>query len=105
MKNAIDLLTERGFIDQTTAPELREHVMKPIRVYLGFDPTAESLHLGNLMGIVALAWFQKCGHTPFALIGGATGRIGDPSGKSVERPLLSEEELSHNVKSLSQFLH
>jgi len=105
MKNVIDLLQERGFIDQITGPELRELVMKPIRLYLGFDPTAESLHLGNLLGIVALAWFQKCGHVPFALIGGATGRIGDPSGKSFERPLLSEEDLARNVKCLTTFFH
>jgi tyrosyl-tRNA synthetase len=103
-KNIIDVLTERGFIDQMTSPHLRDHAGTPIRVYLGFDPTAESLHLGNLVGIVALAWFQKFGHTPYALMGGATGRIGDPSGKSSERPLLGEEELAHNVSNLTRFL-
>lgn len=104
MKTIIDTLIERGFIDQMTSPELREHASGPIKLYLGFDPTADSLHLGNLVGIVALAWFQKFGHTPYALIGGATGRIGDPSGKSVERPLLDEKELAHNVSSLTRFL-
>ncbi len=103
-KNIIDALTERGFIDQMTSPNLRDHALQPIRVYLGFDPTADSLHLGNLVGIVALAWFQRFGHTPYPLMGGATGRIGDPSGKSSERPLLREEELAHNVSSLKRFL-
>jgi tyrosyl-tRNA synthetase len=104
MKNVIDILTERGLIDQMTSPELKEHARHPIKVYIGFDPTAESLHLGNLVAIVALSWFQKCGHTPYALIGGATGRVGDPSGKSIERPQLSEAELKHNVLKLTQFL-
>lgn len=104
MKNVIDALTERGFIDQMTSPDLKEKLAKPSKVYLGFDPTADSLHLGNLVGIVALAWFQKFGHIPYALIGGATGRIGDPSGKSAERPLLDQHELDHNVASLTRFL-
>ncbi len=77
---------------------------KPRTLYSGFDPTADSLHLGNLVGIIALAWFQKYGHTPYALIGGATGRIGDPSGKSNERNFLSDDELAHNVASLTRFL-
>src|SRR3990167_7306782 len=102
--NIIDLLTARGFVDQMTSPELRALTENPIGVYLGLDPTADSFHLGNLMGLMALAWFQKCGHKVYALVGGATGRIGDPSGKSVERPLLSEEELAHNVASLTAFL-
>jgi tyrosyl-tRNA synthetase len=102
--NIIDALTERGFIDQMTSPDLRDHVSKPIKLYLGFDPTSDSLHLGNLVGIIALAWFQKFGHTPYALMGGATGRIGDPSGKSTERPLLSEQELDRNVSSITRFL-
>ena len=104
MKNVIEALAERGFIDQMTSPDLKEKLAKPSKVYLGFDPTADSLHLGNLVGIVALAWFQKFGHTPYALIGGATGRIGDPSGKSAERPLLDQHELDHNVASLKKFL-
>ncbi len=104
MKNVIDALTERGFIDQMTSPDLRDHASRPIKLYVGFDPTADSLHLGNLIGIVALAWFQKFGHTPYAVIGGATGRIGDPSGKSTERPLLEEADLARNVSALTGFL-
>jgi len=103
MKNVIDVLSERGFIDQVTSPDLREAAKKPLKVYGGFDPTAPSLHLGNLMLIMGLAWFQKFGHTPYALIGGATGRIGDPSGKSSERPLLGEDVLQNNVVNLDRF--
>lgn len=105
MKNVIDALVARGFIDQMSHPELREKVEKPIKVYAGFDPTSDSLHLGNLVGIMALAWFQKFGHTPIVILGGATGRIGDPSGKSAERPLLEENVLDENVKKLEKFFH
>jgi len=100
MQNIIDLLQERGFIDAMTSEEIRVCAENPMRVYLGFDPTADSLHVGNLMGIVALAWFQKCGHTPVVLLGGATGRIGDPSGKSVERPLLEEFAIQSNLLAI-----
>lgn len=97
MENVIDILKERGFIDTETSPELRQIAEKPMTVYCGFDPTADSLHLGNLIGIIGLAWFQKYGHTPVALVGGATGMIGDPGGKSVERPFLSPEDLEKNL--------
>ncbi len=103
MKNVIDCLEERGFIDQMTSPDLREHLSNPRKAYVGFDPTADSLHLGNLVGIVALEWMRKCGHTPVVVLGGATGRIGDPSGKSSERPLLDEAALESNVRSIGAF--
>lgn len=103
MKNVIDVLVERGFIDQMTHEELRERVNKPMKAYVGFDPTADSLHLGNLVPIMGLAWFQKFGHTPFAILGGATGLIGDPSGKSRERNLLDQNTLLHNVRCLETF--
>jgi tyrosyl-tRNA synthetase len=105
MKNVIDALAERGFIDQMTHAELRERVNRPICAYIGFDPTADSLHLGNLVGIMGLAWMQKFGHTPYAILGGATGLIGDPSGKSQERNLLDAKTLAHNVGCLEQFFH
>src|SRR5580765_4302887 len=105
MENVIDALTERGFIDQMTHPELRDRVNKPIKLYVGFDPTADSLHLGNLVGIMGLAWFQKFGHTPYVILGGATGRIGDPSGKSTERPFLDDATLDHNVNAIQTFFH
>lgn len=105
MENVISLLKKRGFIDQMTSEELVARAERPLSLYIGFDPTAPSLHLGNLVGILALAWFQREGHTPVVLLGGATGRIGDPSGKSQERPLLSEKELEGNLERLSSFFH
>src|SRR5579872_3470330 len=100
MDNVIDCLKERGFVDAMTSEELQEITSKPIKLYVGFDPTADSLHLGNLMGIMALAWFQRFGHTPVAILGGATGRIGDPSGKSIERPFLDNETIVANIASI-----
>ena len=70
----------------------------PVKGYIGFDPTADSLGVGNLVQIMTLMHFQRAGHQPIALIGGATGMIGDPSGKSQERNLLSEEVLLHNQR-------
>ena len=102
--NVIERLQKRGLIEQMT-PGLAEHLAKPTGVYLGVDPTADSLHLGNLVPIMALAWLRKAGHKVHFIVGGATGRIGDPSGRSIERPLLTEEELTHNVQSISHFLH
>ena len=95
--NVIDCLKERGFIDAVTSEEIREKLKHPLRVYVGFDPTADSLHLGSLVGIIALSWFQRYGHTPVVILGGATGRIGDPSGKSQERPLLDSQTIAYNI--------
>lgn len=109
MQNVIDLLRERGFIEAETSEELRTLCEKPVKVYCGFDPTADSLHLGNLVGIIGLGWFQRCGHTPVAIVGGATGMIGDPSGKSAERQLLTPDIISQNLigirKNLEAVLH
>lgn len=102
--NIIEVLKKRQFIDAMTSQDLTTLVNKPIKFYIGFDPTADSLHLGNLVGIMALTWFQRYGHTPYILVGGATGKIGDPSGKSTERPLLTEELLAHNVESIRKQL-
>jgi len=101
--NVIDCLRARGFIEALTSEELVQAAQKPLKVYCGFDPTADSLHLGNLVGIIGLAWFQKFGATPYVILGGATGRIGDPSGKSTERPLLDETTLQNNMASLRVF--
>ena len=100
METVIDVLEKRGFIDAISSDELREKVKAPLKLYIGFDPTADSLHLGNLVGIVALTWFQKYGHTPVILLGGGTSKIGDPSGKSVERPLIDEELVKKNVDGI-----
>ncbi len=90
-------------------PGTEEQLQKePTAGYIGFDPTADSLHIGNLVQIMTLVHFQRCGHKPLALVGGATGMVGDPSGKSSERNLLSEEALRHNEscvkKQLENFL-
>src|SRR5690348_10153503 len=100
MQDVIDCLQKRGFIDALTSEEIRLVTKNPIKVYVGFDPTADSLHLGNLVGIIALGWFQKFGHTPYVILGGATGRIGDPSGKSVERPLLDSATIAFNISRI-----
>ena len=102
MDNVIDILEKRGLLEAKTSDSIRGHVQKPISVYCGFDPTADSLHLGNLVAIMGLAWFQRCGHTPYVIVGGATGMVGDPSGKRHERPLLDEETIRKNLKGIQQ---
>lgn len=98
----IDALRERNFIDSiSNEEELRQLLSKPTSVFCGFDPTADSLHLGNLVSIMGLAWFQRYGHRPVALVGGATGMIGDPSGKSNERQLLDEKSIETNLVGIS----
>ncbi len=104
MRNVIDVLEERGFIDNMTSEDARALLEKSQRIYCGFDPTSDSLHLGNMVAIMGLAWFQKCGHTPVAIVGGATGMIGDPSGKSHERQLLDETALQKNLEGITQNL-
>jgi len=108
LKNFIEELSWRGMVHDVM-PDTEAHLNETLRsAYVGFDPTADSLHIGNLVPIMLLAHFQRCGHRPIALVGGATGMIGDPSGKSSERNLLDEATLRHNqecVKNqLSQFL-
>ncbi|HEY4832874.1 MAG TPA: tyrosine--tRNA ligase [Waddliaceae bacterium] len=100
MKNILSTLEERGFIESKTGDEINQIVDKPLAVYVGFDPTSDSLHLGNLVGIMGLAWFQRFGHTPIAIVGGATGMIGDPSGKSVERNMLDPTTLKYNLQGI-----
>ena len=109
MKNFIDEIRWRGLIHDEM-PGIEDHLSDSIRVsYTGFDPTSNSLHIGSLVPIMLLAHFQRSGHKPIALIGGATGMIGDPSGKSAERNLLDEETLVNNQaaikQQLSQFLN
>lgn len=103
--NVIRTLRERGLLQDITSAELEALASEEsLMVYCGFDPTAESLHLGNLLGIIVLSWFQRCGHVPVALLGGATGRVGDPSGKSAERPVMSEETIEKNIKAIEMTL-
>lgn len=108
MKNLIEELQWRGLI-QDIIPETEELLMKEkVSGYIGFDPTSDSLHIGSLVPIILLMHLQKAGHKPYALIGGATGMVGDPSGKSAERNMLSMEQIDLNVagvkKQLSKFL-
>src|SRR5665213_3000861 len=100
--NIYEELEWRGLVaDCTDAPELRKRLdASPITLYAGFDPTADSLHVGNLVPLLALRRFQLLGHFPIAVAGGATGSIGDPSGKTQERQLLTKEILSANIAAV-----
>lgn len=109
LKNFVEELKWRGMIHDVM-PETEEHLMERMRsAYVGFDPTADSLHIGNLVPIMLLSFYQRCGHKPVALVGGATGMIGDPSMKNSERNLLDEETLKKNQEGvrnqLSEFLN
>ena len=108
LKNFVEELKWRGMIHDVM-PDTEMHLTEQMRsAYIGFDPTADSLHIGNLVPIMLLAFYQRSGHKPIALVGGATGMIGDPSGKSNERNLLDEKTLHHNQecvhKQLAKFL-
>ncbi len=103
-KNFIEELTWRGMVHDVM-PGTEEHLNEAMRAaYVGIDPTADSLHIGHLVSVMMLRHFQLCGHKPFALVGGATGMIGDPSGKSAERNLLDEATLRHNQDALKNQL-
>ena len=109
MKNVYDIFKERGFIEQATDEDmLREVLAKPITCYIGFDPTAKSLHVGSLLPIMSLAHMQREGHRPIALVGGGTSLVGDPSGKDEIRPVMTREEIDSNAqgikKQLSRFI-
>ena len=104
MKNLIEELNWRGLV-QDIMPGTEEQLIKEMTTgYVGFDPTANSLHIGSLVPIMLLVHLQKCGHKPIALVGGATGMVGDPSGKIEERILLSEDILEHNLHSIKEQL-
>ncbi|XP_010927782.1 tyrosine--tRNA ligase, chloroplastic/mitochondrial [Elaeis guineensis] len=106
--NVVDILQERGLVESITSESIRSACsnpsISPLKVYCGFDPTAESLHLGNLLALIVLSWFRRCGHKAVAMIGGATGRIGDPSGKSLERPELDVETLEKNSAGIKNLI-
>lgn len=103
-KNFVQELQWRGMVHDIM-PGAEEHLMKEMQAaYVGIDPTADSLHIGHLVSVMMLRHFQLAGHKPFALVGGATGMIGDPSGKSAERNLLDEKTLRHNQEALKSQL-
>lgn len=104
-QNVLEVLRARGLVQNVTSEDLgKVSAQEALKVYVGFDPTADAIHLGNLLGLIVLSWFQRCGHTAVVLLGGATGRIGDPSGKSAERPVLAVEEIEHNVASIGNLI-
>ncbi len=105
MKNVLDIFRERGFIEKTTDDEgIRELLEEPTACYIGFDPTAPSLHAGSLEPIMSLVHMQRCGHRPIVLVGGGTGLVGDPSGKTELRRVMSREETEANAEALKEQL-
>jgi tyrosyl-tRNA synthetase len=105
MENALMVLKERGFISQVSDEELFDLFSKEeVTCYIGFDPSARSLHIGNLFVMMSLTHIQRCGHHAIAVLGAGTGMIGDPSGKSEERVLLNEEELEENARAIKKQL-
>ena len=104
MTDLLSTLTARGFVQDAT-PGLAERLSRgAVTAYVGFDPTADSLHVGSLVPVMGLAWLQRHGHTPIALVGGGTGMVGDPSGKREERPIMSLEQIDRNARGLARQL-
>ncbi|MBW8839560.1 MAG: tyrosine--tRNA ligase, partial [Gemmatimonadetes bacterium] len=100
MTDLLSTLAARGFLQDAT-PGLEERLRAgPITAYIGFDPTAASLHVGNLVPVMGLAWLQRFGHTPIALVGGGNEMVGDPSGKRKERPILAPDEIDRNAQAI-----
>lgn len=106
MSNVFDMLQERGYIKQTThEEEIRELLGKEsVTFYIGFDPTADSLHVGHFIAMMFMAHMQRAGHRPIALVGGGTAMIGDPSGRTDIRKMLTKEDIEHNVSSIKKQL-
>jgi tyrosyl-tRNA synthetase len=105
-QNFYDIMSKRGFVEWCSHPEElgRKMENETVTGYVGFDPSADSLHVGNMVPIMGLAWLQKLGHKPIALAGGGTGLIGDPSGKTKERQLLSVDRVAYNVERIKKQL-
>ena len=102
--NLLEELKERGLVEALTDPEIGKMLEKPVTLYCGFDPSARSLQAGNLVSIMVLKRFQQAGHKVIALVGGATGLIGDPSGKSAERNMLTLEQVEENKRGIRENL-
>ncbi len=104
MTSLHDILRERGLVQDSTPGAAERLAAGPVTGYIGFDPTADSLHAGNLVPVVALAWLQRCGGRPIVLLGGGTGMVGDPSGKRAERPVMSLDQIDRNARALEKQL-
>jgi len=105
LQNTFDIFEERGFFEQVTDRDLvRDLLESPTTCYIGFDPTAKSLHLGNLVPIMSLAHMQRAGHRPIAVVGGGTTLVGDPSGKTEMRPVMTREEIEKNADGIKEQL-
>ncbi|MEE9556917.1 MAG: tyrosine--tRNA ligase [Candidatus Adiutricales bacterium] len=106
MENLYNILTERGFVYQCTDEDALRELLdrESIKIYIGFDPTAESLQAGNLIPIMSLAWAQRAGHVPIAIVGGGTAMVGDPSGKTEMRQMLTLEQIRQNQEGLKKQL-
>jgi len=104
MDQLLKTLTDRGLFQDATSGLEQRLRQGPITAYVGFDPTAESLHVGNLVPVMGAAWLQRSGHTPIILVGGGTGMVGDPSGKRDERPVLPVEQIDRNARAIQQQL-
>ncbi len=104
MKNVFEILDERGYIEQLTHPQEIKELFgkKSVPFYIGIDPTADSLHVGHFVSLMVASHMQKCGHKPIILVGGGTATIGDPSGKTDMRKMLSRDELDHNVECIKK---
>ena len=100
--NLYDVLAQRGLISQTTDEKIRERLARPVTCYIGFDPTADSLHVGSMVPIMVLAHAQRCGHKPIAVVGGGTALVGDPSGKTESRQMLSLEDINQNAQCIAR---
>lgn len=96
-----DILSQRGLLAQCTDAQIQKRLEKPVTAYCGFDPTADSLHVGSLVPIMGLAHLRRCGHNPVVLVGGATGLVGDPSGKSEARKMLTAQDVNHNARCIA----
>ena len=104
MENVFDTLAERGFIAQCTDPDEVRNLLgsQQVTFYIGFDPTADSLHAGHFIALMVMAHLQRAGHRPIALVGGGTGTIGDPSGRSDLRKVLTDDIINHNCEQFKK---
>ena len=102
--NVYDVLKERGFIEQSTDEEKVRELLQneKVKFYIGFDPTADCLHVGHFMQVIIMMYMQKFGHTPVVLIGGGTGMVGDPSGRTDMRQVMDIETIEHNCRAIAK---